>query len=184
MLHRHVRPAVAVAYLSGAICGAALTATGLLVLSGLVSPVPASWRATTAVACLVLLAAQTAGLICLDLPQRKWQIPQEMFHRRPTDAAWRFAAILGTGVRTFITSPSVYALAVVMVLTPPAGLGASIIAAALAAVGFGIGRSVIVVAQAALRSAAVSHDQRWLTAAGCISIAACLVVALRVLTAA
>jgi len=155
-----------------------------MILSGLLSPLALMWRATGAVAAVALLIIHAAGIVCLDLPQRQWQIPQEMFHRRPVDAAWRFAAILGTGVRTFITSPSVYALAVVLALTPPSGLLASVTGFSLAAVGFGLGRSVVVGVQAALRSAAVNHDRRWLVAATWISLATCLLIAVRTLTAA
>jgi len=155
MLHRHAGPVVAGSYLAGAI-GGALTSIGVVfVLSGLLSPVPDSARQVVAIVMVLVLLIHALGVICLDLPQRKYQIPRETFTDAPARAAFRFAFELGTGVRTYITSVSPYALAILILLGLPAGLGAGAGAAGSAAVGYGVGRSIVVASQSMRRKVAV-----------------------------
>lgn len=156
--------------------GALTTAGGLLVASGLVSPVPADVRAA-AVACLVvLLLLRWTGLVGLSLPQRAWQIPRETFGPSPTRAAFRFAYELGTGVRTYITAQSPYALGALIVLALPAGAGPAGLAAVAGAVGYGLGRSLVVVSQGMLGQLAVDHPRGWLRAADLVALGAAIAV--------
>ena len=160
MLHRHARPAVAGAYLSGAVSGALISAAVLMVAGGLLSPLPASARQVVAVTLVLILLIHAFGIVCLDLPQRAYQIPRETFAATPPRAAYRFAFELGTGVRTYVTAVSPYA--VLMVLGLPSGLGAATLAAASTGVGFGLGRSIVVASQSVRSHVAVDHPSHWL----------------------
>lgn len=184
MLHRHARPAVAGSYTGGAIAGALLSATVLIVLNGLLSPLPVAVRATVAVCAVALLLLRAVGLLCLDLPQRRVQIPRETFGMQPTRSAFRFAFELGTGVRTYITASAPYGLAAVVVLCLPADLGGAVLASAAAALGYGLGRSVVVATQALRRTIAVDHPAFWLRTADILSLCVALSIAARILTSA
>jgi len=181
MLHRHAGPAVAGSYTLGAVTGATLIAGALFVANGLLSPLPAQWRGGLALCTLALLALHATRVLCLDLPQRTYQIPRETFTRRPSHAAFRFAFELGTGVRTYITATAPYALALVLLLSLPQGLGPAALSACAAAVGYGLGRSSIVGVQSFRRAIAVEHPASWLRAADLIGIAAAVVIAIRFL---
>lgn len=182
MLHQHARPAVAGGFLAGAVLGAIATGLGLAVLAGLVSPLPVAWRAGLALCLLGLLALHEARILCLDLPQRAWQIPREVFFENPVRAAGKFAFELGTGVRTYITTAAPYGLAVVLVLTPGAATAAALLGAVGAALGYGLGRAWIVLGQVARKRVAVDHPAGWLRAASWVSLASSTLVALQVLT--
>ena len=182
MLHQHARPAVAGGFLFGSLAGALVTSAALAVLAGLASPLPSAWRAGLALCLLGLLALHQARILCLDLPQRAWQIPRDVFFEQPVRAAARFAFELGTGVRTYITTAAPYGLAAVLVLSPAGSQGAALLSALLAAVGYGVGRAWIVLGQVARRPVAVDHPEPWLRAASWISLAASTLVAVRVLT--
>ena len=184
MLFRSARPAVAGAFLIGSLGGALTTSTGLLVLSGLVSPVPASLRALVAILVLALLGVHQAGILRLPLPQRAHQIPREVFHRSPTAGARRFAYELGTGVRTYITTTASYGVATVLVLAAPASLGAAILGSLAAGVGFGIGRSVVVLSHAWRKRVAVDHPSPWLQLAAWCSLLGSASIAVRALLGA
>lgn len=176
MLHRHARPAVAGAYLSGAISGAVLSATAFTVVGGLLSPIPAAVRQIAAVAIVLLLIIHAFRFVCLDLPQRAYQIPRETFTAAPTRAAYRFAFELGTGVRTYVTAVSPYALAIVLLLRLPNGLVAAATAAGSLAVGFGLGRSIVVASQSLRSRVAVDHPTRWLEVADRLALLGVLAV--------
>lgn len=183
MLHRHARPAVAGSFLIGSLVGALTTAAGALVLAGLLSPIPTSVRTGVALAVLAGLAVHQSSLRRLRLPQHAHQIPQSVFHRAPTAAARRFAFELGTGVRTYITTAAPYGVAAVLVLSPPVGLAPALLATSLAGIGFGLGRSVIVVAHTWRAEVAVDHPRIWLLAAAWVSLAASSSVAVGALLA-
>jgi len=182
MLHRHATPAVAGSYLTGAVLGAATTATALFVISGLLSPIPAGVRGTAAGLSIALLALHATGVLCLDwLPQRRYQIPRETFVAQPTVAAFRFAFELGTGVRTYITASAPYAAALIIVLCPPAGLGAGSLAVGAAALGYGLGRSLVVALQSMRSATAVEHPARWLRTADVLAVGFALALAVNYL---
>ncbi len=178
MLHRHARPAVAGAYLAGAVTGALITASALFVLSGLLTPIPAAVRNVIALSSIGVLLVHAVGGVRLALPQRKYQIPRETFGVWPERAAFRFAFELGTGVRTYITSASPYALALLLALLLPADLGSAAAVVVAAAVGYGLGRSIVVASQIARRAVAVDHPPRWLRAADVVSLVMALIVVL------
>jgi len=182
MLHQHARPAVAGGFLGGALLGAMTTGLALAVLAGLLSPAPVAWRAGLALCLLGLLALHQAGILCLDLPQRAWQIPREVFFEHPVRAAATFAFELGTGVRTYITTAAPYGLAVVLVLAPGSTTTAALLGAVGAALGYGLGRAWIVLGQVARKRVAVDHPAGWLRAASWVSLAASAIVAVQVLT--
>ena len=182
MLHRHAGPAVAGSYTIGAVAGAFTTAAALILLNGLLSPIPVGLRATVAVAGLVLLALRVSGVLCLELAQRKYQIPRETFTQRPPRAAFRFAYELGTGVRTYITATAPYALALVLALVLPSTLGAALLAAGCAAVGYGLGRSLVVAVQSLRSSVAVAPPDRWLRASDALAVAGAFAIAVTALT--
>lgn len=176
MLHRHASAAVAVNYTAGAIAGAGLTASGLVVLGGLASPVPAHFRMALAASGLVLVSLEAFGLVKLALPYRPYQIPRQVFHTSPAAAARRFAFELGTGVRTYITNPSPYGVALVAVGAAPdspwsaAGWGVAL------AMGFGLGRSVVIATDALTGRPAVEPPAAMLRLAGLVGLAAAALV--------
>lgn len=180
MLHRHARPAVAGAYLLGAISGALVSATTLLVLSGLLSPVPQSVRSVLALVLVAGLLTRAAGLVSIELPQRRYQIPRETFGPSPEWSAYRFAFELGTGVRTYITASAPYGLAVALLLSLPASLGAAVLSTVCAALGYGLGRSVVVIGQAVRRAVAVDHPRVWLRAADLVALLTAAALVLRI----
>jgi hypothetical protein len=179
MLHKHAGPAVAGNYLVGAISGALVTASALLLMSGLVSPLPDQLRAGAALCLLALLALRVVGVLCLDLPQRQVQIPRETFNQSPQRAAFRFAFELGTGVRTYITATAPYALAIVLVLCVPANLSEAVLATTLAALGYGLGRSLVIVSQTVLRRPPIEHPGWALRIADIIAVATAAVLAVQ-----
>ena len=182
MLHQHARPAVAGGFLLGSLGGALVTSSALAVVAGLANPIPAAWRAGLALCLLGLLAFHQAKILCLDLPQRAWQIPRDVFFERPDRAAARFAFELGTGVRTYITTAAPYGLAAVLVLAPGVPGTAALLGALGAALGYGLGRAWIVLGQVAGSRVAVDHPGAWLQAASWISLASSALVAVHVLT--
>ena len=182
MLHQHAGPAVAGNYLLGAVSGAAVSAFGLVLLAGLVSPLPETLRGVLAVCLLSLLCLRAGGVLCLDLPQRQVQIPRETFNHRPERAAFRFAFELGTGVRTYITTTAPYALAVVLVLSAPATLTQATLASALAAAGYGLGRSLVIASQTVLRRPPVEHPGWALRVADLVAVLAAFMLAVEHLT--
>ncbi len=182
MLHRHARPAVAGGFLLGAVGGACLTSFALVLGAGLLQPIPSNGRSGLALCLLLLLALHQAKVLCLSLPQRAWQIPRDVFFERPVRAAMRFAFELGTGVRTYITTTAPYGLAIVLVLAPGSSAAEALLGAVGAAIGFGAGRSRVVLGQVARRRVAVDHPSSWLIAAAWLSLAASASVVVRVLT--
>lgn len=174
MLHKHAGPAVAGNYLIGAIAGALVTGFGLLLLGGLLSPLPDRIGAIAATCALALLTLRVTGVLCLDLPQRQVQIARETFNQAPPAAARRFAFELGMGVRTYITATAPYALVVLLVLGAPQTTGAVLAAGAVAALGYGLGRSLVVASQSLLQRPAIEHPRWALRAADILAVAAAL----------
>lgn len=184
MLHKHAGPAVAGNYLLGAVSGALVSAFGLLLLGGLASPLPSRLRSGVAICMLTFLALRALGVLCLELPQRRVQIPRETFNLAPRRSAFRFAFELGTGVRTYITATAPYALALTLVLCAPLSLGAAVMAAAAAATGYGIGRSLVIVSQTVLRRPPIEHPNWALRAADLVAVASSFTLALQHFTQA
>ena len=157
MLNARHSPAVAGGYLIGAIAGATLTSAVLLVLSGFASPLSDTASGIILAIAVALLTARSLGWIRFPLPQNARQIEREAFQQRPGVAALRFAFQLGTSVRTYITTVAPYAAALLLIFAAPSELGPAVAAAALLALGFGIGRSTIVVGQIWRNTVIVEH---------------------------
>lgn len=136
-------------FVGGAIGGALLTAALLLLARGLLSPIPRVVLviAGIAVAGTIALAAMVRG----DCPlwQTRRQIDAALVVGRTPTGASAYGFQLGTGLATYLPSCAPHVLAVLLVAMP-----VSVFAIALAAVGFGIGRSAGFVA----RSLAVNRD--------------------------
>lgn len=131
------------AYAAGASSGALVSAVVAWFLSGLFEPVPVTARAA-----LLILGSAAIWLVkdgplsgARRLPEARRQIPAEVFGGNLVRAAYRFGFELGTGVRTFVTSPAPYVLLLVVLLARPTLLGAIAIG-----FGFGIGRAMPLVA--------------------------------------
>ena len=160
MLTGRPTPAVAGAYLFGAVAGAALSTAILTIVAGLLSPVPATFRAIVGLIGLAALTARTLGVVSFPLPQNARQIPQHAFARSAASAAWRFAFQLGTAARTYVTADAPYAAALLIMLALPATPGRAAVAAVLIAVGFGFGRSMIVLANP-IRNVFITTHPGW-----------------------
>jgi hypothetical protein len=80
------------------------------------------------------------------LPQRRRQIPSEVIAAQTPGGAWRFGAALGTGLVTYLPSCAPHLLVVSLSL----GL-TSIASSAAGLAGFGIGRSIGVLARTGAR---------------------------------
>lgn len=176
MLHRHPRPAVAGCFLIGAVAGALATATGLFVLAGLTSPIPQGIRAAVTAALLAPLLVRCAGVIRLPLPERHHQIPREVFGTSPRRSAFRFAFELGLGFRTYVPATAPFAVAIALVFLTGSPQPNGWLYALCAAIGFGIGRSVIIVSRSLFGRAATTHPPGWLRASDLLACASLLVV--------
>lgn len=183
MLNMRATPAVAGGYLGGAVLGASLTSFVLLVGAGLLSPIPAAVRAWLTVAGLAALLVRALSSRKFWLPQNARQIPQEVFQVHPGRAAFRFAFELGTSVRTYITKEAPYAAALALLLLAPAG-GRGFAAAALLAVGFGLGRALIVSTQTLRSSYIVEHPGWSLQVSNLLTLGLVGLAAARTLTTA
>lgn len=101
---------------AGCTIGGVFTGTVLVVLSGLLSPIPdgvARWL-FTGVAVLLLALDLTQRV--LRLPQRATLIPQDVFARGMGRGALRFGVEYGSGFRTLVPSAASYVLAVYVLL--------------------------------------------------------------------
>lgn len=182
MLNARPSPAVAGGYLTGAIAGATVSATVLLVLSGFASPLSDTASGAILLAAVLVLTARSVGWIRFPLPQNARQIEREAFQRRPGAAAFRFAFQLGTSVRTYITTVAPYAAALLLVFAAPPDLGEAVAAAALLALGFGVGRSTIVVGQIWRHTIIVEHALLARRCACYLTLATVAVVAIRLIS--
>ncbi len=131
------------AFTIGAVVGASMVVPMLVVIAGLVSPLPEIVRFVA----LGLLGcyATILGLAALPhhLPQNRQQIALGVISAASPRGAARFGLLMGTGLFTFLPSASVHLLAAGVVLTL-----AGWVAALAAAIGFGLGRGGGLVARA------------------------------------
>ncbi|MFN2589076.1 MAG: hypothetical protein ABR613_13300 [Actinomycetota bacterium] len=114
------------------------TAAGAWILGGLFSPLPSSVRVGAVVAVGVAAIARDLSILKIALPQNARQVPQEIFRKPLLRAALQFGFEMGTGLRTFVTSTSPYALLVALLLLGPTGAEA-----VAAGAGFGVGRAAM-----------------------------------------
>ncbi|MEU8300341.1 hypothetical protein AB0C04_24050 [Micromonospora sp. NPDC048909] len=105
-------------------------------LSGLSAPLPPAWRYGAIVGVALLGLLRETGVVTIRMPQNARQVPQDVLRRSPSRGALRFGFELGTGVRTYVSATAPYVLAVAVLLG-----GQRLQVAALAGVGFGVGRA-------------------------------------------
>jgi hypothetical protein len=121
----------------GLLMGGALSASALLLASGLTEPL-SDWVASgllLAVAAVAVL--RDAGVLRFPLPENRRLVPQTIFRKAPRRAALQFGLEMGTGVRTYVPASSPYVLAVALLLLAPAP---SVFA--LSGAFFGVGRAI------------------------------------------
>lgn len=121
---------------AGLMLGGLLSSLVLWLLSGLAAPLPPVLRYGAAAAIAVLAVLRDAGAVRFPLPQNTRQVPQDVLQRDLLRGSLQFGFELGTGVRTYVSSTAPYAVAVALLLVAPGWAGA-----ALAGIGFGIGRA-------------------------------------------
>jgi hypothetical protein len=124
--------------------GAMLTVMTAWVLSGFAAPIPEFSRAAIIVggAGFIWLCKRGPLSRRISLPQARRQIPAEVFGRGLVKGAFHFGFELGTGVRTYVSSPAPYLLLLTILF------GHLALSCALCvAVGFGLGRAVPVMVQ-------------------------------------
>lgn len=112
-------------------------AIGMLIgsVSGLVSIIPESLAKSMVVVAAVATLARDYGLVRFRLPQKERQVPQEIVRLGPGGASLQFGFELGTGMRTYLTAATPYAVAAAILL-----LGDPLIGM-LAGGSFGVGRA-------------------------------------------
>lgn len=129
-----------VAFCGGLFLGAVTTAFGLLLVGSLVrlAAPPVVWRWTLAGAVAVLVLREL-GLLRFWLPQNKRLVPEVVDRHGPVLGPLQFGYEIGTSVRTYTPSalPHATALLILLLAGPWAALAA--------AVGFGLGRSLMTV---------------------------------------
>lgn len=132
------RVRAAIVYALGAVAGALLTATGLVVAGGLARGVhdDRAWLmgGLFAVATVAALADRVVPSLAL-LPENRRQVTQRVVRMRPLHGALKFGFEMGTGVRTYVTAASPYVVAAWVLLYGDLAL------AAATATAFGLGRS-------------------------------------------
>jgi hypothetical protein len=135
-----------VAFLAGAVSGALVLLPLVLILQGLVWPIPRAGRLALWVVASV--AITVVNLVAGDcpLPQRRRQIPSEVIAAQSPGGAWRFGAALGTGLVTYLPSCAPHLLVVSLSLALT-----SVASSAAALAGFGVGRSIGVLARTGAR---------------------------------
>ena len=113
-----------------------------MVLAGLLSPIPPAASVAIAIALSLVVLAADQGMGGLRLPETKRQIPPTVIAAGRAGGAWRFGAIYGSGLLTYLPSAAPHVLVVWLVLTATApGI-------LLAGVGFGLGRGLPQLARA------------------------------------
>ncbi len=126
------------AFSLGQVLGALCTAFGALVLGSLVRLAAPSivWIVLVA-AWFGVIAVREFGVLSFGLPQNARLVPETVFRHGRFFGPLQFGLEMGTGLRTYVTSGLPY------VLLPLIALLASPVAALVAGVGFGVGRSLM-----------------------------------------
>jgi hypothetical protein len=126
----------------GGIAGGAAAGFAFWLPSGILEPVPLTWRlaVVTAIALIGLLI--DFGLIHFDLPGARRQIPESVFWGNRALGSLQFGFELGTGVRTFMTASAPLALCAALLL----GIVPGWIAVASGAA-FGLSRGLVPIAK-------------------------------------
>ena len=131
------RVGVVATFVVGLLAGGLVAGTVLWLLSGLSRPVPAQICLAVLLPLAGLAILRDLGIVHLDLPQNRRQVPRTVFSRGVQRAALQFGFELGTGVRTYVPTTVPYLVALAVLLVRP-GLLLSV----LAGLGFGLGRAL------------------------------------------
>lgn len=138
-------------YALGLMIGASLSATGVLVLSGLASGIPAPVGYAAVAAAAIVAVGRDTGLVSFPIPQNARLVPKDIFDRHGWLAASLiFGVEMGSGVRTYVTSSVPYVLVISLVF-----LGPGVALTYLAALGFAFGRLPIMLGRSRSRDQAV-----------------------------
>ena len=161
------------AFLAGCTIGGAFTATALGVLSGLLTPIPLTWRVGVLAVLVLVLVVLDLRRPLLRLPQRSALIPQEVFARGMARGGLRFGLEYGCGFRTLVPSAASYAAALFILLA-----GLPLGWAVLLGAAFGASRSLAVLQYVLVGQPGwqrfLSGHTRWLERAGTVTTAALL----------
>jgi hypothetical protein len=113
-------------------------------VGGFAAPLPRLARAGVIVTGAVIIWLCERGRLSgrISLPQARRQIPAEVFGRGLVRGSFHFGFELGTGVRTYVSSPAPYLL-LLTILFGQLTLGCAL----CVAVGFGLGRAIPVMIQ-------------------------------------
>src|SRR5437016_3767738 len=119
----------------GLLLGGVMSASAAWIVSGVGQSIPSGWRIGLLGAAAFFVLLRDFRVISFWLPEPLRQVPRSIFQRGLTLAAFQFGIELGTGLRTYLTSTVPYLLAVGIIFA-----GESYLAAAIAGLGFGLGR--------------------------------------------
>lgn len=144
-LVRSLRASVAFVVL-GMIVGGLVTAATLVTFSVVVSPAPETMRAGAVVVLACLSVGREVQIVRFSLPQRTVLIPSSRLEWPVPWGSFWFGLELGVGWRTRITTTVPYVLAIDVLLTGNYSI------AVVVASGWGLGRSIPVVAAVLSRS--------------------------------
>lgn len=121
------------------ILGGLAAALGFWAISGLVQPLPSAIAMVLLALFAFIAILRDFDLISLKLPENRRLIPESLFREHPYRSASQFGFELGTGMRTYVSSTSPYLIAAAVLLLQP-----GFIEAVLVGVGFGVGRSLMI----------------------------------------
>lgn len=122
----------------GLALGGVTSALVLLILNGLLSPVPWGVRSPVVLAAAGLGILRDFRILRFPLPENRRLVPQDVFRNGPVWSALQFGFELGTGVRTYLPATSPYVLALAISL-----FGGSLLEAVTAGLAFALGRAVM-----------------------------------------
>lgn len=126
------------AFLLGTTSGALLTTIVVWILSGFVEPLGTGARAALLLGGTLIVVLSRYGPLVgvISLPESRRQIPAEVFGGSLVRGAYRFGLELGTGVRTYVSSPAPYVLLLAVFFAR-----LTLADALLVGIGFGVGRA-------------------------------------------
>lgn len=125
----------------GLIVGGVVTSFVVMVLGSLVRwAVPVTALIALSVAWFAVIAVRELGWVSFGLPQNARLVPESVFRHGRFFGPFEFGFEMGTGVRTYVTSGLPYVAVLVVACF------ASPLAAVLAGVGFGLGRTLMTMA--------------------------------------
>lgn len=125
----------------GLIAGGLLSAIVVVTVGSLVRGLAPWWLWASGVAAwLAVIVLREFGLLSFGLPQNARLVPATVFRHGRFWGPFEFGLEMGTGVRTYVTSGLPY------VLVPAIAFFASFPAALAAGIGWGVGRTLMTVA--------------------------------------